>query len=109
MRSHRRGSGGSGAAKSRHTPKLCSVALFRTIKWGCQSPCLAVPPKPERFSSNRVIAASCPTAHPVPPPARQQEPSPLALLRSGWGYLLSRDLAEFIVNTAFMYAAIPEK
>ncbi|PSC73855.1 putative beta-1,3-galactosyltransferase 16 isoform X1 isoform B [Micractinium conductrix] len=28
---------------------------------------------------------------------------------SGWGYLLSRDLAEFISNTAHMYAAIPAK
>ncbi|KAL4425861.1 hypothetical protein ABPG75_009877 [Micractinium tetrahymenae] len=28
---------------------------------------------------------------------------------SGWGYMLSRDLVEFLVNTAFMYAAIPEK
>ncbi|KAI3438546.1 hypothetical protein D9Q98_000974 [Chlorella vulgaris] len=28
---------------------------------------------------------------------------------SGWGYLLSRDLAEYISNTALMYSAIPDK
>lgn len=33
----------------------------------------------------------------------------LTWCHSGWGYLLSRDLAEFISNTAHMYAAIPAK
>ncbi len=28
---------------------------------------------------------------------------------AGWGYMLSRDLAEFVTNTALMYAAVPEK
>ena len=28
---------------------------------------------------------------------------------SGWGYMLSRDLAAFISNTAHMYAAMPDK
>ena len=39
-----------------------------------------------------------PVRGPLPPPAC-----------SGWGYVLSRDLAEFITNTALMYAALPEK
>ena len=28
---------------------------------------------------------------------------------AGWGYMLSRDLAEFVTNTALMYAAVPSK
>jgi hypothetical protein len=36
-------------------------------------------------------------------------PPPSHCRRSGWGYMLSRDLAEYISNTALMYSAIPDK
>ena len=45
--------------------------------------------------------------------SKQDLPDDLAPLGvrwvSGWGYILSRDLAELITNTALMYAAVPQK
>lgn len=45
----------------------------------------------------------------LPCPALPACPALPCLPRSGWGYMLSRDLAEFIATTALMYAAIPER
>jgi len=41
-------------------------------------------------------------------PSCREHPSALPPC-SGWGYMLSRDMAEVVTNAALLYASVPEK